>query len=341
MRPKSQRGNMTRPEFDTNNPRFGSYHVAVGSDVSCSRPYTRATRGGGLGCCDGCEMGIQPSPHFRNRLRPGTELVLHPAIVTDRDTSSACATMSSQHLEDDADMSTGTILLVDDEPKVCDLLRVYLERSGYEVACVQQGTAAIEEVARRNPDLVLLDLNLPGMDGLEVCRTLRKTSDIPIIMLTARDEEADRIVGLELGADDYVTKPFSPREVVARVKAVLRRRDVSSSDTRPLKVGALSVDAPRHQVHYHGQALPLTSREFAIVEYLARNAGRVYSRTQLLDQVFGIDFEGYDRTIDAHIKNIRQKMQEAAPDPATPLVTVRGVGYKLQPDEDAKSQAQT
>jgi len=240
----------------------------------------------------------------------------------------------------DTDMSTGTIFLVDDEPKVCELLRVYLERSGYSVMCIQQGTQALEEVARRPPDLILLDLNLPEMDGLEVCKALRKTSDVPIIMLTARDEEADRIVGLELGADDYVTKPFSPREVVARVKAVLRRRDVSSDDTRPLAVGALSVDAPRHQAVYHGQVLQLTSREFAIVEYLARNPGRVYSRTQLLDHVFGIDFEGYDRTIDAHIKNIRQKMQEAAPDRSSPLMTVRGVGYKLQPDEDAQSKTQ-
>ncbi|MFC2008501.1 response regulator [Chloroflexota bacterium] len=325
----------------SNSLQSGSIHVSNEGDVLTSSSAVRATRDSGFDCCNGCEMGTQPSPPFQSRLRPETESVILSVLTSDQDPFGACGTMVFQDTEDGANMSTGTILLVDDEPKVCDLLRVYLERSGYGVVCVQQGTAALEQVARRNPDLVLLDLNLPGIDGLEVCKTLRKTSDIPIIMLTARDEEADRIVGLELGADDYVTKPFSPREVVARVKAVLRRRDVSSADTRPLEVGALSVDAPRHQVQYHDQALPLTSREFAIVEYLARNAGRVYSRTQLLDHVFGIDFEGYDRTIDAHVKNIRQKMQEAAPDRPSPLVTVRGVGYKLQPDEDAKSQTQT
>ena len=336
---------MTVPDLDNkeqagNSPQSGSYHVASEGGVPSSSPVVRATRDSEFGCCDGCEMGIQPSPPFQSRLRPGTEPAFSSVLTSHQGTLSACGTMVLQDSEDGADMSTGTILLVDDEPKVCELLRVYLERGGYEVVCVQQGTAALEQVARRNPDLVLLDLNLPGIDGLEVCKTLRKTSDIPIIMLTARDEEADRIVGLELGADDYVTKPFSPREVLARVKAVLRRRDVSSADTRPLEVGALSVDAPRHLVHYHGQTLPLTSREFAIVEYLARNSGRVYSRTQLLDHVFGIDFEGYDRTIDAHIKNIRQKMQEVAPDMPSPLVTVRGVGYKLQPDEDAQSKTQ-
>jgi two-component system alkaline phosphatase synthesis response regulator PhoP len=333
--PSAHHGNMTGLQFTTSSTKAGSYHVANDRDVPSTGPDMRSMRRLEFDRCSGCEMGTQPSSRFPSQLRPETEPLLSSTLSSGNVAFAACATIGSQDSEGGADMSTGTILLVDDEPKVCDLLRAYLERSGYEVACVQQGTAALEQVARRTPDLVLLDLNLPGIDGLEVCKTLRKTSDVPIIMLTARDEEADRIVGLELGADDYVTKPFSPREVVARVKAVLRRRDVSSSDTKPLEVGALSVDAPRHQVHYRGQVLPLTSREFAIVEYLARNPGRVYSRTQLLDQVFGIDFEGYDRTIDAHIKNIRQKMQESAPGQSTPLVTVRGVGYKLQPDEDA------
>ncbi len=231
-------------------------------------------------------------------------------------------------------MATGTVLVVDDEPKVCDLIRVYLERSGYGVLCARDGALALREIEQRKPDLVLLDLNLPGMDGLEVCKTLRKTSDVPVIMLTARDEEADRIVGLELGADDYVTKPFSPREVVARVKAVLRRRDNAAGD-RPVVLGDITVDPSRHSVTYRGKLLRLTSREFAIIEFLARNPGRVYSRSQLLDNVFGIDFEGYDRTIDAHIKNLRQKMLEAAPDSPTPLSTVRGVGYKLESDAHA------
>lgn len=237
------------------------------------------------------------------------------------------------------DMATGTILVVDDEPKVCDLLKVYLERSGFGVLCAGEGAAALAAVERHAPDLMLLDLNLPGMDGLEVCKNLRKVSDIPIIMITARDEEADRVVGLEIGADDYVTKPFSPREVVARVKAVLRRRDTAASDVRPVSVNDLTVDASRHTVTYAGKPLPLTSREFAIVEYLARNPDRVYSRTQLLDHVFGIDFEGYERTIDAHIKNIRQKMTEVTGQSSTPLVTVRGVGYKLE-SGDAQPQAE-
>ncbi len=231
-------------------------------------------------------------------------------------------------------MGTGTVLVVDDEPKVCDLIRVYLERSGYGVLCTHDGALALREVEQRKPDLVLLDLNLPGMDGLEVCKTLRKTSDVPVIMLTARDEEADRIVGLELGADDYVTKPFSPREVVARVKAVLRRRDNAAGD-RPVVLGDITVDPSRHSVSYRGKPLRLTSREFAILEFLARNPGRVYSRAQLLDNVFGIDFEGYDRTIDAHVKNLRQKMLEAAPDSPTPLSTVRGIGYKLEAENRA------
>ncbi len=238
---------------------------------------------------------------------------------------------ASEHAEG---MGTGTVLVVDDELKVCDLIRVYLERSGYGVLCAHDGALALQEIERRKPDLVLLDLNLPGMDGLEMCKTLRKTSDVPVIMLTARDEEADRIVGLELGADDYVTKPFSPREVVARVKAVLRRRNSAQGD-RPVVLGDLTVDPSRHAVTYRGRPLRLTSREFAIVEFLARNPGRVYSRSQLLDHVFGIDFEGYDRTIDAHIKNLRQKMIESSPDSPTPLTTVRGVGYKLETEENA------
>ncbi len=246
--------------------------------------------------------------------------------------------MADEELRDTDDMGAGTILVVDDEPKVCDLLKVYLERSGYGVLCAKDGSSALTAVERHSPDLILLDLNLPGMDGIEVCKQIRKTSDIPIIMITARDEEADRIVGLEIGADDYVTKPFSPREAVARVKAVLRRRSPAAADTHPVTVNGLTVDAARHTIVYEGKPLPLTSREFAIVEYLARNPDRVYSRTQLLDRVFGIDFEGYERTIDAHIKNIRQKITEATGNSSTPLITVRGVGYKL---ESGDAQPQT
>ncbi len=253
---------------------------------------------------------------------------------------SDCDTMPSAILESSEDMGTGIILVVDDEPKVCDLLRAYLERSGYGVLCATDGVIALDIVERRHPDLVLLDLNLPGMDGLEVCKALRQNSSVPIIMLTARDEEADRIVGLELGADDYVTKPFSPRELVARVKAVLRRRDPSVDNRRVMVLPDLVVDPSRYEVTYRDKPLRLTSREFAIIEFLARNRGHVYSRTQLLDHVFGIDFEGYERTIDAHIKNIRQKMLEASPDASTPLITVRGVGYKLEAGTNAQSDTQ-
>ncbi len=252
-----------------------------------------------------------------------------------------CDTMVSIASDSRESMATGIILVVDDEPKVCELLRAYLERSGYGVRCAGDGAIALQEAERRRPDLVLLDLNLPGMDGIEVCKALRQRSNVPIIMITARDEEADRVVGLELGADDYVTKPFSPREVVARVKAVLRRHNLSVDDRHPLTLGDLVVDPSRHEITYHGKQLHLTSREFAIIEYLARNPGHVYSRTQLLDHVFGIDFEGYERTIDAHIKNIRQKMLEAAPDDSTPLTTVRGVGYKLESISNAQSDSET
>ncbi len=289
-----------------------------------------ARRGvGGPARRESCERG--PQLHLLPglpRTLPGR--IWSPGISRNRLTT--CDTMILAVSEHEGNMAAATILVVDDEPKVCDLVRVYLERSGYGVRCSHNGALALQEIERHKPDLVLLDLNLPGMDGLEVCKMLRKTSDVPVIMLTARDEEADRIVGLELGADDYVTKPFSPREVVARVKAVLRRRDPIQGN-RPVVLGELSVDPSRHSVIYRRKPLHLTSREFAIIEFLARNPGRVYSRAQLLDHVFGIDFEGYDRTIDAHIKNMRQKMLELSPDSPTPLTTVRGVGYKLETDE--------
>lgn len=282
-------------------------------------------------CRDAGSGSPEPASSFNESASPSLQ-----------DEKTCCDTMVIEDSCSGAIMATGTVLVVDDEPKVCELLRAYLERSGYGVLCASDGTSALEAAERRRPDLVLLDLNLPGMDGLEVCKALRQRSTVPIIMITARDEEADRVVGLELGADDYVTKPFSPREVVARVKAVLRRRDPQvGEDRRPLTLGGLSVDPSRYEVTYHGKPLRLTSREFAIIEYLARNPGHVYSRTQLLDHVFGIDFEGYERTIDAHIKNIRQKMLEASPDGSTPLTTVRGVGYKLEASPDAQSVAET
>jgi two-component system alkaline phosphatase synthesis response regulator PhoP len=227
-------------------------------------------------------------------------------------------------------MSHSKILLVDDEPKVCDLIKAYLVKDGYDVIIAADGKTAIEQAQRHKPDLILLDLNLPELDGLEVCRTIRKQSNVPIIMLTARDEETDKIVGLELGADDYVTKPFSPRELVARVGAVLRRYKEGLKQDRQIVAGKVRLDLEEHKVTYSGKPLNLTAAEFKLLSVLAANAGRVYTRLQLMDSAFGESYEGYERTIDAHIKNIRQKMSGLAPDLSNPLVTVRGVGYKLE-----------
>jgi DNA-binding response OmpR family regulator len=227
-------------------------------------------------------------------------------------------------------MSRSKILLVDDEPKVCELIKAYLVKDGYDVIIAADGKTAIEQAQRHKPDLILLDLNLPELDGLEVCRTIRRQSNVPIIMLTARDEETDKIVGLELGADDYVTKPFSPRELVARVSAVLRRYREGLKQDKQIVAGEIRLDLEEHRVTYSGQPLDLTAAEFKLLSVLAANAGRVYTRLQLMDSAFGESYEGYERTIDAHIKNIRQKMSRLAPELSNPLVTVRGVGYKLE-----------
>lgn len=227
-------------------------------------------------------------------------------------------------------MARSTILLVDDEPKVCDLIKAYLIKDGYDVVIATDGRAAIEKAQRYKPNLILLDLNLPELDGLEVCRTVRRQSNVPIIMLTARDEETDKIVGLELGADDYVTKPFSPRELAARVGAVLRRYREGLRHGEQTIAGDLSLDMEKYEANYLGRPLSLTAAEFKLLSVLARNPGRVYTRLQLMDSAFGESYEGYERTIDAHIKNIRQKISKLAPESANPLVTVRGVGYKLE-----------
>ena len=227
-------------------------------------------------------------------------------------------------------MARSKILLVDDEPKVCELIRAYLVKDGYDVIIAADGKTAIEQAQRHKPDLILLDLNLPELDGLEVCRTIRRQSNVPIIMLTARDEETDKIVGLELGADDYVTKPFSPRELVARVSAVLRRYREGLKQDKQIVAGEICLDLEGHKVTYSGQPLNLTAAEFKLLSVLASNAGRVYTRLQLMDSAFGESYEGYERTIDAHIKNIRQKISRLAPELSNPLVTVRGVGYKLE-----------
>ncbi len=229
------------------------------------------------------------------------------------------------------DVDKKRVLLVDDEPKIAEVLRAYLEREGFQVLTAVTGRQAIERVNASNPELVILDLNLPDVDGLEVCRTIRKASSVPIIMLTGRGEEVDKIVGLEVGADDYITKPFSAREVVARVKAVLRRQPSETQHTA-IVTGHLVVDPARYEVTCEGKRLELTTTEFKLLATLARNPGIVFSRAQLLDAVQGIDSAGYDRTIDVHVKNLRQKMPDGC---KCQIETVRAVGYKLEVQPDA------
>ena len=223
-----------------------------------------------------------------------------------------------------------TILVVDDEPKIVQLVRDYLERAGYAVRAAGDGKAALALARREKPDLIVLDLGLPELDGLDVTRELRKSSTAPIIMLTARGEESDKLVGLELGADDYITKPFSPKELVARVRVVLRRvQNAANSDMEILRAADLTLDLPRMRVTAERREVEeLTPTEFELLAALARQPGRVFSRAQLLDAVHGIAFESYERAIDAHIKNIRRKIE---PDPHAPvyILTVYGVGYKF------------
>ena len=219
------------------------------------------------------------------------------------------------------------ILVVDDEPKIVQLVRDYLERAGFAVSTARDGHEALMRARQERPDLIVLDLGLPQLDGLEVTRRLRRDSGVPIIMLTARDDETDKVVGLELGADDYVTKPFSPRELEARVRAVLRRH-TGDAAAEILRAGALTVDIPRLRVDVSGRPVELTATEFQLLTALARQPGRVFTRAQLLDAIHGVAFESYERAIDAHVKNIRRKIE---PDPRSPryLLTVYGVGYRL------------
>ena len=222
------------------------------------------------------------------------------------------------------------ILVVDDEVEIVRILRGYLERAGYTVLSAYTGPEAVRMARQEAPTLVVLDLMLPGMDGWDVCRTLRRDSDVPIIMLTARVEETDRLIGLELGADDYVVKPFSPREVVARVRAVLRRvQGPRPPEAESLAVGSLRLDATRHTVSMDGSSVDLTPSEFEILRTLMHEPGRVFTRLQLLEAATGEAYEGYERTIDTHIKNMRRKIE---PDSASPtyLLTVHGVGYKMR-----------
>jgi len=220
-----------------------------------------------------------------------------------------------------------TILIVDDEPKIVRLVADYLSAAGFTVVTARSGDEALMRVRTDAPDLVVLDLGLPGLDGLDVTRAIRRNGELPIIMLTARDDETDRIIGLELGADDYVTKPFSPRELVARVRAVLRRH-AGARESETLRAGDLVLDVPRMRVMRGDHPVELTATEFSLLAAMARQPGRVFTRSQLLDAIHGVAFESFERAIDAHVKNIRRKLE---PKPRSPryLLTVYGVGYRL------------
>jgi two-component system, OmpR family, response regulator RegX3 len=223
------------------------------------------------------------------------------------------------------------ILVVEDEESFSDPLSYLLRREGYEVSVADDGPAALEEFERNGADLVLLDLMLPGLPGTEVCRRLRSRSNVPVIMLTAKDGEIDKVVGLELGADDYVTKPYSSRELVARVRAVLRRgSEPEQSSVATVEAGPVRMDIERHVVTVAGQPVAMPLKEFELLELLLRNAGRVLTRMQLIDRVWGSDYVGDTKTLDVHVKRLRGKIE---PDPASPrhLVTVRGLGYKFEP----------
>jgi DNA-binding response OmpR family regulator len=228
-----------------------------------------------------------------------------------------------------------TILIVDDEPRIAALARDYLEHAGFAVLAAVDGPSALTSVRATSPDLLVLDLGLPGLDGLDVTRQLRSdpaTAGIPIVMLTARDDELDKLLGLELGADDYLTKPFSPRELVARVRAVLRRVDrATRTPTDIVREGDVTIDVPRMRTEVAGVPIDLTPTEFTLLETLIRQPGRIFTRSQLLDALHGVAFETYERAIDSHVKNLRRKLE---PEPSRPryVLTVYGVGYRFADD---------
>ncbi|TFG45987.1 MAG: response regulator transcription factor [Dehalococcoidia bacterium] len=223
---------------------------------------------------------------------------------------------------------TKKILVVDDERKIIDIVRAYLEKEGYRVVTAADGDAAVRLFRQEKPDLIVLDLMLPKLSGNDVCRIIRKESETPIIMLTARDELTDKIVGLELGADDYLTKPFEGRELVARIKAILRRSEPRSF-TPIIRTGELVVDTERRQANIGERIIELTTMEFDLLRLLAAHPGRVFSRADILDRLQGDTYEGYERTIDSHVKNLRRKI-EADPEKPTLIHTVYGAGYKLE-----------
>lgn len=228
-------------------------------------------------------------------------------------------------------MQGGSVLVVEDDRKIVSTIRLYLEHNGFDVRVAHTGRRALEEVRAKEPDLVILDLMLPQIDGIEVCRTLRAQSEIPIIMLTARVTEEDKLRGLDLGADDYVTKPFSPRELVARVRTVLRRRASQVRERGPaqLMFGDLVVDIERHEVKVRGEVVPVTPNEFRLLETLVKFPGRMFTRKELVERAFGWDYDGLERTVDAHIMNLRRKIEAKRSGESPFIVTVYGLGYKF------------
>ena len=216
------------------------------------------------------------------------------------------------------------ILIVDDEPQIVEICQDYLKAAGYETVTASNGVQGVSLARREKPDLIVLDLMMPEMDGLDVTREIRRESDVPIIMLTARVEETDKLIGLELGADDYITKPFSPRELVARIRVVLRRV-VSTPDSDTIRAGNVELDRAHYEVHLPDKTVPLTSTEFEILATLMSQPGRIFSRAQLLTATHGVTFESLERAIDSHVRNLRRKLE-----PSELIVTVHGVGYKFE-----------
>ncbi|HZU15678.1 MAG TPA: response regulator transcription factor [Candidatus Dormibacteraeota bacterium] len=229
-------------------------------------------------------------------------------------------------------MPTPKVLVVDDEDHIVELARLYLSREGYQVEAVGDGAQALARIGQLKPDLIVLDIMLPNVDGLTICREIRKQSQVPIIMLTARDEITDKVVGLELGADDYLTKPFHPQELVARAKALVRRARLEPDQPRLVRADRLEIDFERHEVRYQEVKLHLRPKEFDLLALLARHPGRVFQRSELLDLVWGYDFPGYTRTVDVHVQQLREKLAKAGVKSPS-IQTVWGVGYKLEISE--------
>lgn len=234
---------------------------------------------------------------------------------------------------------TQKILVVDDEPHIVELVKYNLAQEGYEVISAHDGSEAVARSRQERPDLIILDIMLPYVDGLEVCRQIRRESAVPIIMLTAKDGELERVVGLEIGADDYVTKPFSPRELVARVRAILRRmsRDAGPAPTGPLRSAGLALDPATHEVTLDGRQVDLTAKEFELLKLLLSHPNRVFTRDFLLEHIWGYDYYGSTRTVDMHISRLREKIEDD-PNAPTFIVTVRGVGYKFKSAAEAGSR---